>query len=460
MNSSLDEFVWMSKISRCNESKTLDEKIKQLNSSCHETLDDSMTKKRLSNTSYPTSSLSRKTMDLVRKARALHSTSASSNENINTSQLNFKLEQPTFTVSDEATKTYKKSTFFNNLVDSEEMSPFNLDEAQTIQFKTKSTSFQNNASFTKLSSWIEEIDKALCLFVLRRVPAYWTDLLVKVKASGNDQFSLKLLQKIIAVCPLYSLHFIKNEKENREEIVVKIINEDNSEFNNSLLTNLKIKLRRRVFEEHLEKKIIALGLDIDRNDNWIDKLPLAELPLNFKSQENNKKACETMEQIKQQREAFDTTVRKSSSVLSQLRARGVISPKTINQSSSSELASRLKERLLKEIKEKEISLNLESIDKTTQKAQVCYDSNTLTEISETIDGYYNIRGVKNMFLIKVIEYLGKNFPRPFSPPELIQMIEEITTKAAVVFILVDNKSGKLLRKIKETTGAELRELLK
>ena len=316
--------------------------------------------------------------------------------------------------------------------------------------------FQSTHSFDVFTQLVEEIDNLVNLALIRKNPLQWNDLKTSLYRSVGRSISILTLQKMIAIIPLYKLIWLNEPGSLSQELAIIFNENGNSECSEKVISRTTTRTRK----ELLREKLIETLIDIPESqiqvnggwtltENWQSHLPVKPLPPSSQSSNSNHNNSYSSKTLRQRIE--DNTLKSSSSsLLTTLREKGLISPKKMTSISASarveESAKKvesLKALIMERLKEKEQNLEKENklLKETTRKTE----KTELIELAESIKFYYEFRKVNNMFLIKVIEYLSNNFKKIKSTFEIGRMIDQLCKLVPTWIYLVENKAGKILR---------------
>lgn len=321
------------------------------------------------------------------------------------------------------------------------------------------SSFSNNQEKCLHNSYLRKTQELL--LILEKTDLTITNLkiqnkkpfLLEIKAMVEDKLNpndfIQNLSEIMFISPLYSVSSELNADKNVIQQVLEPIVQPNDVKIYYLTKEIREK-RKAFFEEclknyYLQKKTLSI-----RPKSDVFAIPESKVfwenSSTIKSEQENSKQTEIAE-------------KKSVFGLQKLNKFGFFKNKESNldrpkTSSSSAGVAVLRENILNEIREKEKWL----LNKSNDQKIVFFDESVdfFSDLVRIIKFYYQMRKVKNMFLVKVIDYIQKNYKKVKAKEEIMQAIKQISENVPNWMSIITNESGLILR---VDTSLEIDEIL-
>jgi hypothetical protein len=318
----------------------------------------------------------------------------------------------------------------------------------------------------------ECLDSTLNLFSIRRSTAFFSELKLPIESLIPEKFKMQHVLNIMALEPLYSLSWAYNDKTKQEELVINL-NSVSSTTSYPYLLKKELEGRRSLFVAKLLDFIRSSDFRGSSSGHKLPKhgnlegmdfeLPMADIP-HRPSQLHPEPLSKILERMDKRQMSPGLIEEKKPTVLDRLRAQGLIRTQTeIEESSakipmsSSDKVSSLRERIIAKIKEKEDQTKKEL---ALSDEQPKFVRSELVDFASMIKLFYAIRKVKNMFFVKVVEHLERNYSKLKSNLEVAQAIRHLVQTVPEWLGLIDNPSGLILRINSDLDMLELEKRIK
>lgn len=320
---------------------------------------------------------------------------------------------------------------------------------------------------------LDSLDSTLNLFSIRRSTPFFSELKPLIESLIQDKFKMQHVLNLIALEPLYSLSWAFNDKTKHEEIVINF-NSVSSTTSFPYLLRKELEGRRSLLVSKLleflrssTSKGSSSGYKSSTHGNLEAlefELPIADIP-HRPSQLHPESLSKILERLDKRQMSPGLIEEKKPSVLDRLRAQGLIRPQseveessaTIPMSSSDKVNS-LRERLVAKIKEREDQTKKDLAASSNEHFK--FVRSELVDFASMIKLFYALRKVKNMFFVKVIEHVERNYSKLKSSLEVAQAIKYLVQTVPDWLSLVENPSGLILRLNADLDMLELEKRIK
>ena len=284
------------------------------------------------------------------------------------------------------------------------------------------------------------LDASLNMLKFQKMTPFFSEIRAQINKKYLKILIPKNLCYILGFEKLYSLMWGYNEKVCDYELYVEAITVNNG----YLINSNEIKARKNILFQKINDFILQ-NPDF-KNSNYlkenISKIAFAEFPIKpFQIKPNSVKDLS----LQKSKEVF-----KRISVFEKLHEMGLL--KSIQSSvilsptkkrSTFEQTQNLRERILKQVKKKEEELEINKVKAVENQKNLILAE--IYNFAIFLMIYYKTRNVKNMFLVKVIEFAQKNYPKIRTNEEYIEILECISIKVPEWLKIIGNPAGKIVK---------------
>lgn len=294
--------------------------------------------------------------------------------------------------------------------------------------------------FQNLVEVVSILDASLNMLKFQKLTPFFSEIRAQINKKYLEILIPKNLCYILGFENLYSLMWGYNEKVCDYELYVEAITVNKGYIINSN----EIKARKDILLQKINEFILQ-NPDF-KNSNYlkenISKIAIAEFPtkpFQIKPNSVNDLSLQKSKEAFKRKSVFEKL--HEMGLLKSIQSNVVLSPS--KKRSTFEQTQNLRERILNQVKKKE-----EELEINKAKAVENQKNLILAEISNFaifLLIYYKTRNVNNMFLVKVIEFAQKNYPKIRTNEEYIEILECISIKIPEWMKIVDNAAGKIVK---------------